>query len=133
MKTPRSQAPKLPLLVIEDEPAVMAFIRAALERHGYEVVPATSGAEGIELLATQRYLGVISDMRTPGSIGGADVHAWVIQHRPELASRLLFTTGDTANEETAAVLHKTGVPYLEKPFRVQQLISLVESVIGAAS
>ena len=111
----------------------MAFICAALERHGYAVVPAASGAQGLELLATSRYLGIISDMRTPGSVGGADVHAWVVQHRPELASRLLFTTGDTANEETAAVLHKTGVPYLEKPFRVQQLISLVQSVIGRAS
>ena len=124
--------PKLPLLVIEDEPAVMAFIRAALERHGYSVVPAVSGAQGLELLAADRYLGIISDMRTPGRIGGADVHAWPLQHQPEMAARLLFTTGDTANQETAAILKATGVPYLEKPFRVQQLISLLESLLAEA-
>jgi len=33
------------ILVIEDEPSVIAFIQAALERSGYTVVPASSGAE----------------------------------------------------------------------------------------
>lgn len=122
----------LPLLVIEDEPSVMAFIRTALERHGYSVVPASSGVEGLDRLAADRYMGIISDMRTPGGVSGADVHAWIVQHRPELISRMLFTTGDTANEETAAVLRSTGVPYIEKPFRARQLIMLVESIIGKA-
>ncbi len=31
----------LPVLVVEDEPAVLAYIRAALERGGYRIVPAT--------------------------------------------------------------------------------------------
>jgi len=37
-----------PILLIEDEPSVTAFVRAALERRGYVVVPAASGAEGLE-------------------------------------------------------------------------------------
>ena len=47
------------------------------------------------------------------------------EHRPELVSRFIFTTGDTANEETLATLNKTGAPCVEKPFLVQQLISVV--------
>jgi DNA-binding response OmpR family regulator len=123
---------KLPLLVIEDEPSVMAYVRSALERQGYQVVPATSGVEGLKLLASGSYMGVVSDMRTPGGVSGADVHAWIAANRPELSSKLLFTTGDTANDETAAILKTTGVPYIEKPFRVRQLIALVESIIGKA-
>ena len=36
----------LPVLLIEDEPAVMAYVRAALERNGYSVVCSESGADG---------------------------------------------------------------------------------------
>ena len=122
----------LPLLVIEDEPSVMAFLSAALERHGYNMVPASSGAEGLKLLAAGEYLGVISDMRTPGGVNGADVHAWIVEHRPQLASRVLFITGDTVNEETLAILRKTGAPCVEKPFRVQQLMAVVQKIFGKA-
>ena len=48
----------------------------------------------------------------------------------ELASRLVFITGDIANDETAATLERTGVPCVEKPFRVQQFISVVEQTMG---
>lgn len=121
---------KLPILVIEDEPAVMAFIRAALERHGYSVVQANSGVEGLDILSKRNFRGIISDMRTPGSVNGADVHAWIAKHQPALISKILFTTGDLANEETARILKATGIPYIEKPFRVYQLIQIVESVLG---
>jgi DNA-binding response OmpR family regulator len=121
-----------PLLVIEDEPSVMAFLSAALERHGYRMVPAASGAEGLKLLAAGEYLGVISDMRTPGGVNGADVHAWILEHRPQLAARVLFITGDTVNEETLAILRQTGAPCVEKPFRVQQLMAVVQKIFGKA-
>jgi CheY-like chemotaxis protein len=100
----------LPVLLIEDEPAVMAYVRAALERSGYTV----------------------SDMRTPGGVDGADVHAWLSQHRPDLAARIVFITGDIANDDTVATLRKTGAPCVEKPFRVQQFISVIEKTMGKA-
>jgi len=84
---------KLPLLVIEDESAVMSFLRAALERNGYQIVGASSGAEGLKLLESGRYMGVISDMRTPGGVTGADVHAWIRANRPELLHRILSSPG----------------------------------------
>ncbi|GAC1434017.1 MAG: response regulator transcription factor [Terriglobales bacterium] len=120
----------LPVLLIEDEPAVMAYVRAALERSGYSVVCSESGVEGLRHLESGQFLGVVSDMRTPGGVDGADVHAWVAKHRPELASRIVFITGDIANEETVATLEKTGAPCVEKPFRVQQFISVVEQTMG---
>jgi CheY-like chemotaxis protein len=125
-----SPAPGLPILVVEDEPAVMEFMRAALERSGYATVAAASGVEALQLLAGGEYLGVITDMRTPGGVSGADVHAWLEAHRRDLASRLIFVTGDTISEETAAVLQHTGAPCVEKPFRMQQLIGTVEKVFG---
>ena len=119
-----------PVLLIEDEPAVMALVRAVLEGHGYSVVSTESGAEALRLLAKGNFHGVVSDMRTPGGVDGAQVYAWIATHRPELASRLVFITGDIANEETAATLRRTGAPCVEKPFRVREFISVVQQTIG---
>ena len=129
---PRAPGPESsPVLVIEDEPGVVAMVRAALERRGYRVVQAASGAEGLRLLEGETFAGVISDVRTPGGVSGADVQAWIRRHRPALAARLVFITGDVANTETLALLRSTGAPCLEKPFRVGQLLTIVLETIGA--
>ncbi len=119
-----------PILLIEDEPSVIAFLRAALERKGYSVVNAASGAEGLRQLADGRYAGVISDIRMPGAVNGAEVHAWIQKNRPELGSRIILISGDTANSETQAFLAQCGTPCIEKPFRVQHFISIVEKTFG---
>jgi len=119
-----------PILLIEDEPSVSAFVRAALERRGYSVVQATTGAAGLRELSNGTYAGVISDIRMPGEINGADVHKWIRSHRPELSDRIILISGDTANSETQMLLSNNTTPCIEKPFRVQQLISTVETTFG---
>jgi len=132
MSTTLTKSSALPVLLIEDEPAVMAYVRATLERSGYAVVCTESGAEGLRLLESEQFLGVVSEMRTPGGVDGAGVHAWLSVHRPDLAARIVFITGDIANDDTVATLRKTGAPCVEKPFRVQQFISVIEKTMGKA-
>jgi len=114
------------LLLIEDEETVQSFLRMALEKNGYTCVVAPSGVVGLQMLQKGIFDGVISDMRTPGGVSGADVHAWLIANRPELARHMMFITGDIVNEETAKILAQTSVPYIEKPFRIKELIAAVE-------
>ena len=106
MSLPALKPQPLPVLLIEDEPAVMAYVQAALERSGYPVVCCESGVDALRLLENGAFLGVVSDMRTPGGVDGGQVHAWIARHRPDLASRIIFITGDIANEETVATLHR---------------------------
>jgi DNA-binding NtrC family response regulator len=110
----------------------MELLRTTLERSGYTVMCSGSGAEGLRLLESGEFLGVVSDMRTPGGVDGADVHAWVVQYRPDLASRVVLITGDIADEQTVTKLRRTGAPWVEKPFGVQQLISVVQQTMGKA-
>jgi CheY-like chemotaxis protein len=122
-----------PVLLIEDEPAVMEFVRSALERNGYSVVCVESGAQALRMLSDGDFHGVVSDMRTPGGVDGAQVYAWIANNRPALAGKVVFITGDIANEETAATLRRTGAPCVEKPFRVHEFISVVEQTMGKAA
>lgn len=126
----RAVQKQLPILLIEDEPSVTAFLRAALERNGYAVAQANSGLEALQQLEEGSFGGVISDIRMPGAINGADIHAWIQENRPALRSRMILISGDTANSETQALLANSGTPCIEKPFRVQQLISVVEKTFG---
>ena len=130
MSAPAAISASGPILLIEDEPSVIAFLRAALERNGYTVVNASSGEEGLQQLSSGRYAGVISDIRMPGAVNGAEVHAWIQKNRPELKARIILISGDTANSETQTFLARSGAPCIEKPFRVQQLISVVERTFG---
>jgi DNA-binding NtrC family response regulator len=130
MSAPSLHPKSLPVLLIEDEPAVMSYVRAVLERNGYEVVCSGSGVDGLKQLESGEFMGVVSDMRTPGGVDGADVYAWISANRPALAARLVFITGDVASDETAATLFRTGIPCVEKPFRVQQFLSVVEKTLG---
>jgi DNA-binding NtrC family response regulator len=127
IQTPAGLAP---ILLIEDEPSVTAFLRAALERHGYAVANAASGAEGLKMLSGGKYSGVISDIRMPGTVNGAEVHAWIQKNRPELCTRIILISGDTSNSETQAFLAQSRAPCIEKPFRVQQLMTIVEKTFG---
>jgi CheY-like chemotaxis protein len=132
MNLPAFKPAPVPVLLIEDEPAVMAYVQAALERSGYPVVCCESGVDALRLLVGGEFLGIVSDMRTPGGVDGAQVHAWLSRHRPDLVSKIVFITGDIANEETVATLRETGAPCVEKPFRVQQFIDVVSKIMGKA-
>ena len=132
MTTPAIQRALLPVLLIEDEPSIMALVSATLERSGDEVVCIESGAEALRLLEKGQFLGVVSDMRTPGGVDGAQVHNWISVNRPDLVNKVVIITGDYANEETVTTLRQIGALYLEKPFRVQDLISAVEKTMGKA-
>jgi DNA-binding NtrC family response regulator len=132
MSVPAFRHDRLPVLLVEDEPAVMAYVQAALERSGFPVVCCESGVDALRLLENGSFLGVVSDMRTPGGVDGGQVHAWIARNRPDLASRIIFITGDIANEETVATLRQTGAPCVEKPFRVAQFMEVVSQTFGKA-
>ena len=118
------------ILVIEDEVSVAGFVRAALERRGYDIAVAASAAEALHLLESGEFQGVVSDFRTPGGLNGADLHEWLVRNRPSLARHLIFITGDTVSDETTELLARTGTPCLEKPFRVRAFLAAVEKTIG---
>ena len=64
------------------------------------------------------------------AVNGAEVHAWIQQNRPELCTRIILISGDTANSDTQQLLKQSGTPCIEKPFRVQQLLTVVEKTFG---
>ena len=86
----------------------------------------------MRLLENGSFLGVVSDMRTPGGSGWRPGARLDQQQPAGPGSPIIFITGDIANEETVATLRETGAPCVEKPFRVQQFIDVVSRTFGKA-
>lgn len=74
-----------PLLIVDDNAATRYSMRRVLERHGYAVVEAGTGAEGLSLLTLETFSAVILDVNLP-DMSGFDI----VRHlRGETAMRLL--------------------------------------------
>jgi CheY-like chemotaxis protein len=122
-----SPAPKGPvagatILVVDDDSDVRSFLAESLEGLGCTVVPAASGAEGLEALRRSPPDLALIDYAMPG-MNGADVAREARRLHPGLP--IVFVTGYAESEQLEAALG-CDVPVLRKPFTLEQLASAVE-------
>ena len=118
----------LPVLLVEDEELLLSFLQTALERGGVKVVGVTSGSEALSLLQSGEFAGIVSDLRVPGGIDGAEIFDWVRENRPALSSRFLFITGCASDPYAIEIRERTRAKFIEKPFRIAQLIELINKI-----
>jgi DNA-binding response OmpR family regulator len=69
---PRSPDPRArPVLVVEDDPGVRAFVVSVLQQQGYRVIAAASGEEALQLLGEEPAQLAVLDVTLPGMDGFA--------------------------------------------------------------
>jgi len=112
------------ILVIDDEPAIRDLTRRTLEVHGYQILLAADGAEGVALFAQhrERVALVITDLVMPIMDGPATINALRrIQPRlPIIAASGHDPTGRIGRDSGTMI---SG--FLAKPYSVEALLSLV--------
>jgi len=120
-------------LVVDDEPAIRAAIRRALERRGWKVDEAGDGEEAwlrVEVGGRPaRYDVIITDLRMPGT-SGIELVERIRGAYPSLAARTLVITGDIASPQVAEFLAALPTPYLQKPFDMRTVIDRVERILA---
>ncbi|AYM77414.1 response regulator [Janthinobacterium agaricidamnosum] len=57
------------LLLVDDEPNILASLKRLLRRDGYHIITANSGQEGLDVLASHAVDVIVSDQRMPGMLG----------------------------------------------------------------
>ncbi|MBI1951179.1 MAG: response regulator, partial [Acidobacteria bacterium] len=117
--------------VVDDEPFIPDLIEEILSAQGHRVTKATNGNQAVELLASQRFDLILSDLRMPG-LDGMGLYREIRRRWPELLGRLVFITGDQANEETKAFLAGIGSRFIGKPFSLADLRKVVEEISPGA-
>lgn len=108
------------ILVVEDEPTVAQLIVDVLREEGHQAEAVLDSQEGLTRLSRARYDLVICDLRMPRLDGPAFYDA-LVRAGSSAQHRIMFVTGDTLAPRTLQFLEKTGLPYLSKPFLVEEL------------
>jgi two-component system NtrC family sensor kinase len=114
----------LTVLVLDDEPHILHYIRATLEAWGHTVVTATDGVAGLDLATRESFDLIISDLRMP-RLGGREFYSALAERAPAAARRVAFSTGDTVRGDTLGFLEASGRPCLQKPFSLSELRALL--------
>ncbi len=114
----------LQVLVLDDEPHILHYIRSTLEAWGHTVATASDGHAGLERAIAEPFDLIISDLRMP-RLGGREFYEALQARAPELARKVAFSTGDTVRGDTLDFLEGSGRPCLQKPFSLAELRTLL--------
>lgn len=116
------------ILLCEDDPLLRRLARQTLEDHGYRVLEAGDGAEGVKL--AEDYAGTIdllvTDVVMP-RMNGRELAAALKQTIPGI--RILFISGYLADASDAEALLDDDLAFLEKPFRPEQFLQFVRGAL----
>jgi CheY-like chemotaxis protein len=114
------------ILIIEDEHAIRADMIEVLHYENFEVYDAANGSEGVKLAREHLPDLILCDIRMPG-ITGFDVFQALQWQSETAAIPFIFLTAfvDADLREQAEALGV--VHYLTKPFRLEELLELVNS------
>lgn len=110
----------LRVLVVDDEPHILHYLRATLEAWGHHVTTAADGAAGFDAARSGAWDVIITDLRMP-RVSGREFYEALTAEHPGLARRVIFSTGDTVRGDTLAFLERQGLPVLHKPFSLGDL------------
>jgi DNA-binding response OmpR family regulator len=116
------------VLVVEDEPTVGGLIADVLRDEGMRVDVLRDGESALERAEHEEYDLVICDLKMPG-MDGQKFFQSLGKRRNPLQRRVLFVTGDVMAPRTQEFLERHRLPYVAKPFRVEELSRAVRGML----
>ena len=118
------------ILLVEDEPGIVDFVRRGLEAEGFDVEVALDGIEGERLALRGSFDAIVLDLMLPGR-GGLEIMASVRREKPSVPVIVLSARGEV--EDRVLGLDAGAVDYLAKPFSLAELVARVRAQVRAAS
>jgi len=110
------------ILVIEDEPRILGFLRLGLEAEGFTVDGAVDGAVGLSLALSESYELVVLDLQLP-RLDGLRLLEELHAQRPALPVLILSARSDLTTKLNGFELG--AIDYISKPFSFDELVARV--------
>jgi two-component system KDP operon response regulator KdpE len=109
------------VLVVDDEPAIVRALSAALAARGYETVAASNGAEALHIAATERVALIILDLNLP-DLDGVEICRRI---REWSKVPIIVLTVEGADDRKVSALDEGADDYVTKPFSMPELLARV--------
>ena len=117
------------ILVADDEDGLLEMITFTLQSAGHEVSSVKNGRAAVELAKREKFDAVVMDVMMPFMDG---YHACAeITGQSDPPPVLLLTSRDF-DQDAAAVRGSGATAFLSKPFEVEELLRVVQEMIGSA-
>lgn len=116
------------ILVADDDPDILSIVSMSLETQGYTVYKATNGREAVDLAKQHHPDLVLMDMMMP-IVSGYEAAA---ELKADAATRDITIVGLSAKAMATDMERATDVGidgYITKPFRIAQVLTVVESYL----
>ena len=126
----RGAAKKTRILIVEDEPAMVAGLRDNFEYEGYDVISAADGIEGLDRALADDPDLVVLDVMMP-RLSGLDVCKQLKTRKPALPIIMLTARGQEIDKVVGLELGADD--YVTKPFSIRELMARVKAVLRRAS
>ena len=120
------------ILVVDDEPEIVALVTYHLAKVGYRVATAATGQEALDLARRERPSLIVLDLMLPG-ISGFDV---LEQLRSDESTRdiaVLMLTARDGVQDRVRGLDMGADDYLVKPFHVEELLARINALLRRAA
>ncbi|WP_143305404.1 response regulator transcription factor [Chitinophaga vietnamensis] len=114
------------ILLIEDEPRIVAFIRKGLEQHGHTITAVYDGQDGCHVALHYDFDLVILDLMLPG-LPGLDVCSQIKASKKELPVLILSALGSIGDKVEG--FHHGADDYLLKPFHFEELLARINALL----
>ncbi|MBI3448020.1 MAG: response regulator [Acidobacteria bacterium] len=118
------------LLIVDDEQVVLELLIDLLGTQ-HHIDTAGNGRDGLALAVSGKHDLILLDIKMP-DMTGRQMFESLVAKRPEMASRVIFTTGDSMEPQTKKFLESTGTPVITKPFSLDTVTDLVDRLLAAS-
>ncbi len=118
------------VLIVEDSKAIRSMIRVALEEAGdFFAVEAGNGFEALKTLPSKRFDLIITDINMP-DINGLELIGYVKGNPAYHGIPLVIVSTEKSEEDKKRGLALGAAGYVVKPFKKEELVSVVKQVLG---
>lgn len=116
------------VVVVEDDPQMQRFLKTGLEAHGYQVVEARTGREGLAAVVTARPEVILLDLALPDGDG----HQIIEEVRGWSRTPIIVLSSRTASSEKIGALDQGANDYVTKPFDMGELLARIRAALRQA-
>lgn len=111
------------ILIIEDEPGILNFLRQGLQEESYSVDTAASGQTGLEMALHETYEVILLDWMLPGK-SGVEVCREI--RKEGIKTPIIFLTARDTVQDTIFGLQAGANDYIKKPFNFEELLERIK-------
>jgi two-component system NtrC family sensor kinase len=117
------------ILLVDDEQPVLELMIDILQELGHRIDTASNGEEAWRKVRDHDYDLVLTDVRMP-RMNGIELYRNLLEIKPEMKNRVIFSTGDLIDSETAGFVAKINARTIAKPFDIGQMVRVIEEALA---